>query len=205
MSHPARVAAVAAVLLLTACGPAVTAAAPAPTKTVTATETPTATASPTPTDTEGVASSDTGVTQYGVTPANGRAGLGQTITYSNGVIVHVGKPHLAKVPADAVASPGAPPTAVVVDVQVTNGSTKRIKGDDVYVSALVGADGRLADTVDGTGTWGAGFAPVIPPGGTTTATFAYSATATDARNVTVQASPDGAIAYPMVLFAGGVK
>lgn len=210
--------AVASVLLAAACGTSV-AATPAPTSPSSTTSTAPAPAAASPTDTTQGTSPDgtnpnadagpegtaTGA-QLGVTPANGRAAMGQDIAYSNGVTVHVGTPHMGKVTQDTGFFDGDPNSAVVFPVTITNGSADRLAGDDIMVSLLAGSSSRLANLAgDSSQGWDAGFPKVIAPGRTVTQMFSFAVRPAEAKNLEVQASPDGGINYLMGLWAGGVS
>jgi hypothetical protein len=194
-TYPLYVAAVAGLLLTAACSTGATAGpTPSATVTTTVTATPSDTSqgtSPAGTNPNPAAPSPTALA---VTPANGRTSLGQDITYSDGVVVHVGAPQ------------SAPHSVVVVPVTVRNGSTQRLAGDQVLVTLLAGPKARLADLAnDDAQGWNGGFPKVIAPGASATQDYAFAVTPAEAKTLEVQASPDGGIRYLMGLWAGGVS
>lgn len=209
--------AVAAVLLSAACGTSVKAATAPTTTTTTITSSPAATSpaaapstdiaqgtSPGGTDPDSLPAGDGAVDgdQLGVTPGNGRAGIGQPITYSNGVQVTVDHARRATATESATAEQGAP--LIAFDVTIKNGSKELLTGSDVMVVVLAGQ--TVAEPVaDVSLGWRGEFAGVISPGRSVRVTYAAQASAQAAKDIEVQVSPDGGMAYPMGLFAGAAS
>lgn len=141
-------------------------------------------------------------TVLGVTPSNGRAGLGQAITYSNGVQVTVDHARTAVAGEYATTDKGKP--LVVFDVTIKNGSQDMLQGNNVMVVVLAGQ--AVADLAgDADKGWRSQFDGVISPGRSVRVTYAAVVPVKDADDIEAQVSPDGGINYPMGLFAGSAS